>query len=96
MCCSVLYVDICVCSVSCASHMLHCTRCTEHLPQSSVEQALTSGLSCRCQRLGLVSLAYLWRRDQGELLREMTSHLSAIIIKVAAIGERKRSQSSTL
>ncbi|BES92864.1 ATP-Hypothetical protein region [Nesidiocoris tenuis] len=40
-----------------------------------------------CSRLGLVSLAYLWRRDQGELLQEMIdSHIDAMIIKVAALG----------
>lgn len=40
-----------------------------------------------CVRLGLVSLAYLWRRDQGELLQEMIDcHINAIIIKVAAMG----------
>lgn len=37
-----------------------------------------------CSRLGLVSLAYLWRRDQKELLQEMIdSQLHAIIIKVS-------------
>ncbi|CAG4961834.1 unnamed protein product [Colias eurytheme] len=40
-----------------------------------------------CQRLGLVSLAYLWRRNQKELLQEMiASGIEAIIIKVAALG----------
>ncbi|XP_053608936.1 uncharacterized protein LOC128674442 isoform X2 [Plodia interpunctella] len=40
-----------------------------------------------CRRLGLVSLAYLWRRNQKELLQEMiTSGVEAIIIKVAALG----------
>ncbi|XP_045451767.1 diphthine--ammonia ligase [Melitaea cinxia] len=40
-----------------------------------------------CQRLGLVSLAYLWRRNQKELLQEMiASGVEAIIIKVAALG----------
>lgn len=40
-----------------------------------------------CSRLGLVSLAYLWRRDQGELLQEMIdTNIDAIIIKVAALG----------
>lgn len=34
-----------------------------------------------------MSLAYLWRRDQGELLQEMIdSNIDAIIIKVAALG----------
>jgi diphthine-ammonia ligase len=40
-----------------------------------------------CERLGLTSLAYLWRRDQAQLLDEMiVSGISAIIIKVASIG----------
>ncbi|KAJ4429968.1 hypothetical protein ANN_22172, partial [Periplaneta americana] len=40
-----------------------------------------------CARLGLVALAYLWRRDQGELLQEMIEcHIEAIVIKVAALG----------
>ncbi|KAI8983806.1 hypothetical protein BDB01DRAFT_843137 [Pilobolus umbonatus] len=40
-----------------------------------------------CDRLGLTSLAYLWRRDQKELLWEMASAgVNAILIKVAAIG----------
>ncbi|EPS68748.1 hypothetical protein M569_06018, partial [Genlisea aurea] len=40
-----------------------------------------------CSRLGLVSLAYLWKQDQSLLLREMRrSDIEAIIVKVAAIG----------
>lgn len=40
-----------------------------------------------CNRLKLISLAYLWRRDQTELLAEMIeSQVCAIIIKVAALG----------
>ncbi|KAG6440931.1 hypothetical protein O3G_MSEX001651 [Manduca sexta] len=40
-----------------------------------------------CRRLGLVSLAYLWRRNQKELLQEMIAGgIEAIIIKVAALG----------
>ncbi|KAG0145194.1 hypothetical protein CROQUDRAFT_64181 [Cronartium quercuum f. sp. fusiforme G11] len=39
------------------------------------------------QRLGLVPLAYLWQRDQSELLQEMVqSGLESILIKVASIG----------
>ncbi|PFX20718.1 Diphthine--ammonia ligase [Stylophora pistillata] len=39
-----------------------------------------------CSRLGLSSLAYLWRRDQTELLGEMiSSGVEAILIKVAAM-----------
>lgn len=34
-----------------------------------------------------MALAYLWRREQGELLQEMIdSRIDAIIIKVAALG----------
>jgi diphthine-ammonia ligase len=40
-----------------------------------------------CSRLGLTCLAYLWQRDQKELLSEMIeSGLTAVVIKVAAIG----------
>ncbi|KAF9115840.1 hypothetical protein BGX27_006081 [Mortierella sp. AM989] len=40
-----------------------------------------------CARLGLVTLAYLWQRDQEELLSEMAqAGVNAILIKVAAIG----------
>ena len=38
-------------------------------------------------RLGLTPLAYLWRREQEELLKEMIDcHVNAILIKVAALG----------
>lgn len=40
-----------------------------------------------CSRLGLVSLAYLWKQDQSLLLQEMiTNGIVAIIVKVAALG----------
>ncbi|KAL3647697.1 hypothetical protein CASFOL_008665 [Castilleja foliolosa] len=40
-----------------------------------------------CSRLGLVSLAYLWRQDQSLLLQQMIeSDIIAITVKVAAIG----------
>ena len=40
-----------------------------------------------CKRLGLISLAYLWRRNQEELLNEMINcNIEAVIIKVAALG----------
>ncbi|KAG8960738.1 hypothetical protein FRC03_006175 [Tulasnella sp. 419] len=40
-----------------------------------------------CRRLGLTSFAYLWQRDQGELLSEMiNAGLDAVLIKVAGIG----------
>lgn len=40
-----------------------------------------------CQRLNIQVLAYLWQREQSELLDEMIeSNVNAILIKVAAIG----------
>lgn len=40
-----------------------------------------------CERLGLTALAYLWQRDQSELVQEMCAYgLDARIIKVAALG----------
>ncbi|XP_045479271.1 diphthine--ammonia ligase [Harmonia axyridis] len=40
-----------------------------------------------CGRLGLVPLAYLWQRNQEELLDEMIKcEVDAILVKVAAIG----------
>ena len=40
-----------------------------------------------CARLGLTCLAYLWQRDQKELLGEIVeSGLTAVVIKVAAMG----------
>ncbi|KAJ4837444.1 hypothetical protein Tsubulata_023173 [Turnera subulata] len=40
-----------------------------------------------CSRLGLVSLAYLWKQDQSLLLRDMIDNdIKAITVKVAAIG----------
>lgn len=42
---------------------------------------------CSCERLGLISLAYLWEREQKALLDEMiSSGLTAILIKVATYG----------
>ena len=44
-------------------------------------------LSRSCQRLGLTVLAFLWQRDQSELLDNMaTAGLRASIIKVAGAG----------
>ncbi|XP_076385210.1 uncharacterized protein LOC100877901 isoform X4 [Megachile rotundata] len=44
-----------------------------------------------CGRLGLVSLSYLWRREQDELLKEMIeSSVNAVLIKVAALGLEPR------
>lgn len=47
----------------------------------------TFGFSYRCRRLGLTPLAYLWQRNQAELLLEMiNAGLEAVLIKVAGIG----------
>lgn len=44
-----------------------------------------------CDRLDLTSLAYLWQRNQEELMREMCSlGLEARLIKVAAVGLDER------
>ncbi|XP_010842492.1 PREDICTED: diphthine--ammonia ligase isoform X1 [Bison bison bison] len=41
-----------------------------------------------CKRLNLQPLAYLWQRNQEDLLQEMiSSNIQAIIIKVAALAE---------
>ena len=41
----------------------------------------------RCSRLKLTSLAYLWQRDQDELLNDIIQcGVEAILIKVAALG----------
>ncbi|KAL1352375.1 hypothetical protein HN51_016365 [Arachis hypogaea] len=40
-----------------------------------------------CSRLGLVSLAYLWKQDQSLLLQEMIANgILAVTVKVAAMG----------
>ncbi|XP_031483479.1 diphthine--ammonia ligase [Nymphaea colorata] len=40
-----------------------------------------------CSRLGLISLAYLWKQDQSLLLQEMISNgIVAVLIKVASMG----------
>lgn len=50
-----------------------------------------------CGRLGLVSLAYMWQREQPELLAEMIeSGLTAILIKVACMGLDGRHVGKTL
>jgi diphthine-ammonia ligase len=44
-----------------------------------------------CSRLGLVSLAFLWQRDQRALLAEMVATpVAAILIKTAAMGLEPR------
>ncbi|KAJ3185161.1 ATP binding domain 4 [Geranomyces variabilis] len=44
-----------------------------------------------CARLGLTSLAYMWRREQDELMQEIVSvGLDAVLIKVASLGLTER------
>ncbi|TPX49371.1 inorganic diphosphatase [Synchytrium endobioticum] len=44
-----------------------------------------------CSRLGLTSYAYLWRRAQEELLRDMVDiGMDCVLVKVAAIGLDQR------
>jgi len=51
----------------------------------------------RCRRLGLTVLAYLWQREQDELLQEMIdAGLVAVIIKVAGIGLTEKHLGKTL
>ena len=50
-----------------------------------------------CSRLGLVSLAYLWRQPQARLLRDMyQAGIHAILVKVAAIGACNKHNESRL
>ncbi|MBZ3878317.1 Diphthine--ammonia ligase [Sciurus carolinensis] len=47
-----------------------------------------------CKRLNLQLLAYLWQRNQEDLLREMiASNIQAVIIKVAALAAHSPRQS---
>ena len=40
-----------------------------------------------CVRLGLTVLAYLWQRDQADLLEEMISAgIQSVLVKVACLG----------
>lgn len=60
----------------------HRTRCAQLRWE---DLTAVSGRVRRCERLGLVSLAYLWQRDQKELLQEMTEvPIDAVLIKVRA------------
>ncbi|ROI16546.1 Diphthine--ammonia ligase [Anabarilius grahami] len=66
-----------------------------------IAQALSltcdAGIERTCARLQLQPLAYLWRRDQAELLREIiSSGLNALLIKVAAFGMLNISRRRTL
>ncbi|XP_056624487.1 LOW QUALITY PROTEIN: diphthine--ammonia ligase [Triplophysa dalaica] len=72
-------------------HLLQLVKEKENIEAVSVGAILSDYQRVRvenvCARLQLRPLAYLWRRDQAELLREMiSSGLNAILIKVAAFG----------
>lgn len=50
-----------------------------------------------CGRLGLVTLAYLWQRNQEELLNEMAqAGVNAILVKIAAIGLKRHHLGRTI
>ncbi|GMT00425.1 hypothetical protein PENTCL1PPCAC_22599, partial [Pristionchus entomophagus] len=50
-----------------------------------------------CARLGLIPMAYLWERDQEELLHEMIENqVEAVLIKVAAVGLNEKHLGNTL
>ncbi len=54
-------------------------------------------MKSRCDRHGLTSIAYLWHRDQAELLDEMINYnLHAILIKVACFGLNKNHLGKTI
>ena len=42
---------------------------------------------CRCQQLSLVSLAYLWQKEQRDILQMIAAFgIRAVLVKVAAMG----------
>ena len=50
-----------------------------------------------CARLGLVSLAYLWQRDQHALLAEMVAAgVEAVLVKVASLGLKQSDLGRTI
>lgn len=50
-----------------------------------------------CLRLGLTPLAFLWRREQAELLEEMVgAGVEAVLVKVACLGLEERHLGLTL
>jgi len=50
-----------------------------------------------CLRLGLTPLAYLWRRDQSELLQEMVDvGMESVLVKVACLGLTEKHLGKTL
>ncbi|NXE25951.1 DPH6 ligase, partial [Ardeotis kori] len=72
-------------------HLLKLVKDKERVEAVSVGAILSDYQRVRvedvCRRLNLQPLAYLWRRNQEILLKEMiSSNIQAIIIKVAAFG----------
>ena len=50
-----------------------------------------------CSRLGLVSLSYLWRRDQADLLDQMVANkVESVLIKTATLGLDQKHLGMTL
>ena len=50
-----------------------------------------------CLRLGLTPLAYLWQRDQAELLQEMIRDgMESVLVKVACLGLERKHLGQTL
>lgn len=73
------YIEISICELQLMAHVPK----WEHLCTCNDFKNIILNIVLRCQRLGLVSLAYLWRRNQKELLQEMIINgVDAIIIKV--------------
>ena len=54
-------------------------------------------LSTSCDRLGLISVAYMWEREQHALLRDIIQDgVVAVVIKTAAMGLDRRHIGKTL
>lgn len=54
-------------------------------------------LSSSCDRLGLISVAYMWEREQRALLRDIIQDgVVAVVIKTAAMGLDRRHIGKTL
>lgn len=69
----------------------------EHVSVTPIFSTIPSLILFRCRRLGLTVLAYLWQREQDELLQEMIDAGSvAVIIKVAGIGLTEKHLGKTL
>lgn len=68
-------------------YVIHVYVCTSSPSDPEIKLHQLCWLCCRCRRLGLTMLAYLWHKDQKELMAEMIDKgVNAIVIKVAAMG----------